>query len=183
MTEEQKQAMIEEGNRILKHGYGTKKSDELIKIALDALTAPEDWKQRAEAAEAALERESDIHIDTAASMREWRLRAEAAEAKLAELGASVPVYQYESAIYNEKNGDTDWYWDDCDKGFYDQYDPSRRRILFTRPAPAADLAEMVPDEMPTSHIYHGGNGAFNAGKESGWNACRAAMLRNIEEAQ
>lgn len=54
--------------------------------------------------------------------------------------------------------------------------------LFTRPAPAINLAEMVPDEMPTSHIYHGGNGAFNAGKESGWNACRAAMLRNIEEA-
>ena len=39
MTEEQKQALIEEGNRILKHGYGTKKSDELIKIALASLTA------------------------------------------------------------------------------------------------------------------------------------------------
>lgn len=38
MTEEKKQALIEEGNRILKHGYGTKKSDELIKIALAALT-------------------------------------------------------------------------------------------------------------------------------------------------
>jgi len=42
-------------------------------------------EQRAEEAEAALELESDIHIDTAASMREWRLRAEAAEAQLAGL--------------------------------------------------------------------------------------------------
>lgn len=39
MTAEQKQVLIDEGNRILKHGYGTKKSDELIKIALAALTA------------------------------------------------------------------------------------------------------------------------------------------------
>ncbi|HCJ9395019.1 TPA: hypothetical protein NV922_001325 [Escherichia coli] len=55
--------------------------------------------------------------------------------------------------------------------------------LFTRPASADSLTELVPDEMPTSHIYHGGNGAFNAGKESGWNACIAAILRNIEEAK
>lgn len=47
-------------------------------------------EQRAEAADAALERESDIHIDTAESMREWRLRAEAAEAKLAELEKQEP---------------------------------------------------------------------------------------------
>ena len=73
------------------------------------------------------------------------------------------------------------YWADIDYGVYLQVHESQRRVLYT--APAADLAEMVPDEMPTSHIYHGGNGAFNAGKESGWNACRAAMLRNIEEAQ
>lgn len=52
--------------------------------------------------------------------------------------------------------------------------------LYTRPAPAINLAELVPDAMPTSHIYHGGNGAFTAGKEAGWNACRAAILANLE---
>lgn len=53
--------------------------------------------------------------------------------------------------------------------------------VFTRAAPAAMPVDLVPDEMPTSYIYHGGSGAFNAGKESGWNACRAEMLRRIEE--
>ena len=51
----------------------------------------------------------------------------------------------------------------------------------SRPAPAAVPVDLVPGEMPTSHIYHGGSGAFNAGKESGWNACRAEMLRRIED--
>lgn len=135
MTEEQKQALIEHGNRILKHGYGTKKSDDLIKIALDALTAPEDWKQRAEAAEAALERESDIHIDTAASMREWRVRAEAAEAKLAELEKQEPV-AYVHPAYLQAGA----------LGF----DASVGRLapaqipLFTRPAPAVGMDKPEP---------------------------------------
>lgn len=106
-------------------------------------------------------------------------RAEAAEAKLAELGASVPVYQYESAIYNEENGDTDWYWDDCDKGFYDQYDPSRRRILFTRPAPAADLAELVPSKLKEKESDY----QNLRDEKRGYNACIDTILRKIEEAK
>ncbi|ELI8130191.1 hypothetical protein RSF45_004895 [Yersinia enterocolitica] len=29
--------------------------------------------------------------------------------------------------------DIEWVWDDCDKGFYEQYDPTRRRIVYTTP--------------------------------------------------
>ncbi|MGE4957034.1 hypothetical protein AB8894_22190, partial [Yersinia enterocolitica] len=29
--------------------------------------------------------------------------------------------------------DIEWVWDDCDKGFYVQYDPTRRRIVYTTP--------------------------------------------------
>lgn len=119
----------------------------------------------------------------------WKQRAEAAEAKLV---ASVPVYQYESAIYNEENGDTDWYWDDCDKGFYDQYNPSRRRILFTRPASAADLDELVPPgwkivpEKPTEEmIIAVSKGLAERVKPSRYKAMLTAapILRRIEEAK
>lgn len=115
---------------------------ELMEVALAALTAPPD---------------------------EWQQRAEAAEAKLAELenqrAASPTVDDLDvvaGCYYRKRQVDA---------------------LLASRPAPAINLAELVPDEMPTSHIYHGGSGAFNDGKESGWNACRAAILRNIEEAK
>ncbi|HEC2587877.1 TPA: hypothetical protein R2K58_004503 [Raoultella ornithinolytica] len=54
-----------------------------------------------------------------------------------------PVYQYQSGVYNDDNGETDWYWDDCDKGFYEQYAHDRRRILYRHAQPAP----VVPDEM------------------------------------
>lgn len=38
------------------------------------------------------------------------------EIALASLTAE-PVYQYQSGIYNEDSGETEWYWDDCDRGF------------------------------------------------------------------
>lgn len=46
--------------------------------------------------------------------------------------------------------------------------------LFTRPAPAADLAALVPPEADGSNLPFAANG---------WNACRAEMLRKIEEAK
>ena len=56
--------------------------------------------------------------------------------------------------------------------------------LFTRPAPAADLAELVPDEMPDV-AYEIMSNKFGAGacmiSDDMWEACRSAMLRNIEE--
>lgn len=111
------------------------------------------------------------HAD-AALLRDVIKRAEAAEAKLAELEKQKPVaWGIKSQL--------DW----LDRHNYLQADLfSVQRFdevpLFTRPAPAINLAELVPKEMA---IYRGGNGSFNAGKEAGWNDCRAAMLRNIEE--
>lgn len=52
-----------------------------------------------------------------------------------------PVYQYQSGVYNDDNGETDWYWDDCDKGFYEQYAHDRRRILYRHAQP------VVPDDV------------------------------------
>ncbi len=46
------------------------------------------------------------------------------------------------------------------------------------PAPAADLAGLVPDELTWS--YHDN---ITQGEVNSWNACRAAILRNIEEAK
>lgn len=151
-------------------------------IHIDTLESMRHWKQRAEAAEAKvkeLEEEQTEHdqqiatlqgkFDLAlAGLRSKTERCEKAEVEIAAIcGAAVPVYQYESGIYNEENGDTDWYWDDCDKGFYDQYDPSRRRILFTRPAPAASLAELVPDEWTNEQCLEFLSIAFRHAEISG----------------
>lgn len=59
--------------------------------------------------------------------------------------------------------------------------------LFTRPAPAADLAELVPGEM-TKSLASIANEYQTSPQNAlfivvGWNACRAAILRNIEEAR
>lgn len=53
--------------------------------------------------------------------------------------------------------------------------------LFTRPAPTADLAELVPEEMPRQ--YQNGWPLGHSDEATGWNACRAEMLRKIEEAK
>ena len=42
-----------------------------------------------------------------------------------------PVYQYQSGVCTFD--DIEWVWDDCDKGSYEQYDPTRRRIVYTTP--------------------------------------------------
>lgn len=93
---------------------------------------------------------------------------------------SKPVYQYQSGIYNEDNGETDWYWDDCDIGFYEQYAADRRRILYTAPpAPvvredllsmAASAIEDLLEHTDPNTNYYSGVWADVPGK------LRAAML-------
>lgn len=51
--------------------------------------------------------------------------------------------------------------------------------LFTRPAPAADLAELVPDKMTADGFVS----MHDCGVVEGWNDCCDAILRNIEEAK
>lgn len=69
------------------------------------------------------------------SRAELEEELELARIALASLTAE-PVYQYQSGIYNEDSGETEWYWDDCDQGFYLQYAADRRRIVYAaQPAP------------------------------------------------
>lgn len=49
--------------------------------------------------------------------------------------------------------------------------------LFSHPAPAINLAELVPGEMPVTNDKLLCDNIEN----NGWNLCRAAILRNIEE--
>lgn len=51
--------------------------------------------------------------------------------------------------------------------------------LYLRPAPAADLTELVPDVFPRDADFDD-DSLFDIGVEHGWSACRAAILRNIE---
>ncbi|EPN8209898.1 TPA: hypothetical protein ACPZQA_001784 [Yersinia enterocolitica] len=64
-----------------------------------------------------------------ANRTEWQALARIAlAAKRAE-----PIYQYQSGVCNDQFDGIEWVWDDCDKGFYVQYDPTRRRIVYTTP--------------------------------------------------
>ncbi|QZA71140.1 hypothetical protein AH01_22 [Pantoea phage AH01] len=86
--------------------------------------------------------------------RELQVKLEAAEAKLAELEKQNPKLEYIRRLETEL------------------------AQLRARPAHAADLTELVPSEW--------GERAYDdkdIGYESGWNDCRAGMLRNIEEAK
>nr|WP_230374939.1 hypothetical protein [Salmonella enterica] len=89
-----------------------------------------------------------------------------------------PIYQYQSGIYNDDNGETDWYWDDCDAGFYKQYAADRRRIVYT-----AQPAPVVPEEMPkpdTSKMFVA-DAVAAISRAEGWNACRAALHHDLEK--
>ncbi|WP_145525871.1 hypothetical protein [Yersinia rohdei] len=85
--------------------------------------------------------ESDyIHPNDAIALARIALSAKQAE----------PIYQYHTGIINEE-GDIDWYWMDCDKGFYSQYDHAHRRMVYTAP-PANSLVvpegwKLVPIEL------------------------------------
>ncbi|HGG2619823.1 TPA: hypothetical protein ACJFUF_001040 [Yersinia enterocolitica] len=58
-----------------------------------------------------------------------------------------PVYQYHTGIINEE-GDIDWYWVDCDKGFYSQYDNQHRRIVYTTPQlNSSEMRKLILSEV------------------------------------
>ena len=117
-----------------------------------------DTEQRAEAAEAENRNYSELlsyHIDRQAK----------AEAKLAELEKQEPVAEvnHDGTFYGFKA------LENMPEGYYQ---------LFTRPAPAINLAELVPKIMTWS--YHDN---VTQAEVAMWNACRAAILRKIEEAK
>jgi len=78
----------------------------------------------------------------------------------------------------------DWYLTRAFASEPNNSDGWRSIALFTRPAPAANLADLVPDEMHPDHPkmrWVGMDELFP--KIEGWNDCRAEMLRNIKEAK
>lgn len=75
---------------------------------------------------------------------------------LASLTAET-VYQYQSGIYNEDSGETEWYWDDCDQGFYLQYAADRRRIVYTAPPMPEYELNAIVDRLNASG-YECGDG-------------------------
>lgn len=111
-------------------------------------------------------------------------RAEAAEAKLAELEKQKSVAEVVSVLRGlQRVKEVAWR-----EGISQPVGTE----LFTRPAPAINLAELVPDEMPRYLIdelewrsekkdglecYHMENG------QRWWDKFRAAVLRKIEEAK
>ncbi|WP_308544755.1 hypothetical protein [uncultured Pantoea sp.] len=129
--------------------------------------------QRAEAAEA--------------SAKDWRNKAmnqcarrEVAESKLAELEKQEPVkVSYEMALaFHKALSDGGIGQDDLEEiktGLEAAF------CNITHPAPAINLAELVPEEKPDLPDNH--SDTEWRGICDGWNACRAAILRKIEEAQ
>lgn len=170
MTEEQKQALINRcKNRIAFYkaagNTGTFNADtlQLTEIALAALTAqPDDWKQRAEAAEAKLE-------------------------ELAKQQA-VGVARMELAIGQEGLRHYQCFVDM--RPDLVSADLHTGMELFTRPVPASDLAELVPDDttrmdwlvskvVNVREPLHGDEKYVSNLREQ----IDATILRNIEEAK
>ncbi len=106
----------------------------------------------------------------AEAFRALEQRAEAAEEKLAEYEKQEPAY-YATGFRLLTPSEIEQ---------YDRLKLSRIGLmkLFTRPAPAVSLAELVPEEW-SERAYTD----EERGYDSGWNDCRAAILRNIEEAK
>ncbi|KOA70481.1 hypothetical protein [Pantoea sp. CFSAN033090] len=114
-------------------------------------------------------------------VRHWQQRAEAAEAKLAELEKQKPVGTVSIAM--------DWntYRNVATVNMRHDLVVSEMKDgdeLFTRPAPAADLDDLVPDELTREawrQLFI--NEDYQDTFRCGFSACRAAILRNIEEAK
>ncbi len=94
-----------------------------------------------------------------------------------------PVYQYQTGIINEE-GDIDWYWVDCDKGFYSQYDNQHRRIVYTTPQlNSPEIPEgwkLVPIE-PTRQMMSQGHFAMGGTDRGKFMRIYQAMLAAAPE--
>lgn len=116
----------------------------------------------------------------------WQQRAEAAEAKLAALEKQAPVGKQYRVSAKGNSSATGWsLWHDGNgEQFRDSYDVEVREV-FTRPAPAVSLAELLPtyDEIWAEAGSYGAVYSLEQKQrflDGGKWAC-AAILRNIEE--
>ncbi|HGE7400953.1 TPA: DUF551 domain-containing protein [Yersinia enterocolitica] len=80
-----------------------------------------------------------------------------------------PIYQYQSGVCTFD--DIEWVWYDCDKGFYEQYDSTRRRIVYTTPqlnSPEIPegwikCSDQMPEDDQVVAIVDAGHGCFYGG--------------------
>lgn len=96
-----------------------------------------------------------------------------------------PVYQYQSGVCNDQFDGIEWVWDDCDKGFYEQYDPTCRRIVYTTPQlKSPDGYKLVPTEI-TKAMRDAWDSAPNCHEDDDVNMCNAyrAMIAAAPEPQ
>lgn len=105
----------------------------------------------------------------------------AAEAKLAELEKQKPYgYVAESPCSSGYGGMMHEFSIDRRDAEHDANQAEGFVVeLFTRPAPAINLAELVPVE---GFLEDSSDGSMLAWQR-GWNACRVAILHKIEEAE
>lgn len=108
---------------------------------------------------------------------ELRQRAEAAEARLAELTQQQPIGWLNDAYLGRGVIDGEVGEEDQGPG----YIPVYRHPFNDVPAPAINLAGLVPDAAPDLPDNH--RDIEWRGMCDGWNSCRAAILRKIEEAK
>jgi hypothetical protein len=187
MNSEEKQALIE---RCKKISEWRGKYGDFANVMLPAVEA----QQIAEIALASLE--AEIHsytfdedsrtlYTTPPVSEDWKQRAEAAEAKLAGLEKQQPVawHHYQ---WRESPKGWDWYLIKSFSAEPKNGDGWKSIPLFTRPAPAVSLAELVPDTVGIHDMDPNSKDievVTAIAQCEGWNSCRATILRNIEEAK
>lgn len=119
------------------------------------------------------------------ALREAVKRAEAAEAKQ----ASNIIYQ----VRLLDGGENSLEWVEVTEEEFntpttEKYGKWEHRKLYTRPASATDLAEIVPEDLNGKSMSYIADKFQVSISEAqfilvGFNACRTATLRNIEEAK
>lgn len=132
------------------------------------------WQQRAEAAEAALAEEKRINSKLREDRAGLARECNAFEAKLAELERQEPVgWMTEVEVDELHRGVAE------EAYIYKSADAASTIPLFTRPAPAINLAELVPSRKSAEDYVD--DKFSNRDLSAIWNSCVSEMLRNIEE--
>lgn len=155
-------------------------AEERIRMMFDAKNH---WADRARAAEAKLETKEQELAQYVECFEAEAARADRNHAKLAEMerqervGFEVVTQSGEVMTLCKPESGQSYLNMNC-----------TLRDVFRRPAPAINLSELVPGDIPKDVyqvIYQecGGFVDSNANAQTIWNACLAAILRNIEEAE